>query len=146
MFSNMKEDTARKAILFERLRTLLYISAFKNVNIWVVLEKPEVKLGSPKIVNGVIDYLLNGTDREPFHKKYIGGVFFFRSNRQPFDMSEISAVSYRPINDLSDRFDKTREDIVNRVQHLSPNTGFSADSTGTEKHYYNVLSNILMKP
>lgn len=143
MFDDSKKRIVRESIFFERLRTLLYLSMLKNVKIWLVLQKPDEYIDSAKVVSGVVDGLVNGTEPEPFHKRYISGKVYFKNSKDPFNMAEIVAVSYHPINDVHEPFNRTRKDILNNIQHLDPFTGFEIGNDNNESHYYKVLSDFI---
>lgn len=141
MFAYSKKTIITEAIFYERLRTLLYISMFKNIKIWIVLLQADKTLDSARLASGIIEGVVNGTEPEPFHKKYIGGRCYFKNSKEPFNMAEIVAVSFNPITDVHEPYNGTRIDILNRTQHLIPFTGFSS-GTNTEKHYFNLLSGL----
>jgi hypothetical protein len=114
---------------------------FKNIKIWIVLQKPDETLDSARVVTGILDGIVNGTEPEPFHKKYLGGRFYFKNSKEPFNMAEIVAASFNPISDVHEPYNGSRIDILNSTQHLIPFTGFSSGTT-TEKHYFNLLSGL----
>ncbi|MBI5048008.1 MAG: hypothetical protein HZB54_03520 [Deltaproteobacteria bacterium] len=143
MFNDFKKRIVRESIFFERLRILLYLSMLKNVKIWLVLQEPDKYIDSAKIVSGVVDGLVNGTEPEPFHKRYLGRIVYFKNSKEPFNMVEIVAVSYHPINDVHEPFNHTRKDILNNIQHLDPFTGFGKGYDNNESHYYKVLSDFI---
>ncbi len=145
MFDGLKEKILRESIFYERLRTLLYLSMLKNLKIWIVLQKPKEYIDSAKVVSGVVDGIVNGTAPEPFYKTYIGGKVYFKSedkdkSDKAYNMEEIVAVSYYPINNIKQ--DIKSKNVLNNIQHLDPFTGFAKSSDTNEFHYYKTLSDL----
>jgi hypothetical protein len=143
MFDGLKKRINSESVLFERLRTVLYFSKNRKIQIWAVLLKPDQYISSARIVSGVVKGIVNGSSAEPSHKRYIGGEFTFDDiepeNKYEFhNMDEIFAISFYPIKTIPD--DLKRGDVLNRMQHLTPFTGFQSGSDTNEWHYYRVLS------
>lgn len=99
-----KEDIAKKAVHFERLRTLLYFSKLKSKKIWLLLGKPKHGDDCARVVCGRVRDIQNNDGL--FHEGQVRlAVDDVRKNDECYDMSEILYIGYRPIEDIEkDRF------------------------------------------
>ncbi len=144
MFNELKNRINKESVFFERVRTLLYLSKGRKIEIWLVLLKPKQYIHSARIVSGVVKSILHGSAIEPFYKRYIGGKFTFddieSENKYEFhNMDEIFMVIFYPIKTIPD--DIENSNVLNRIQHLEPFTGFGSDTS--ESRYYRILYSAL---
>ncbi|MBM9515210.1 hypothetical protein [Desulfogranum marinum] len=141
MFGDMKKNVVRDVIRAERIRTCLYMSHYRRVNIWLSTFNSGEVLSDSGIVSGIVSKIYDVIPGKDYHKSYSEGKFTLEDNSSGddssvYEISRVYALSFAPINSISE---DSCDHVMNSTQHLRPFTGIRSIFS-SEAHYYNLLS------